>query len=290
MNANYCRAMINDMVVISAVEMKNVANKAVKLHNLSPVAAEALSRSLAVAGLMSKQLKNADDYMSITIKGGGPLGAITVCGNAKGEIKGTVDNPTVENAFTDEGTISVANAVGTNGKITVVKDIGLKQPFVGTTELVSGEIAQDFANYFVVSEQQPCALTIGFTWKKGKCVAGGAVLVQVLPGCDPKLLFDIETTLYAMDQMSYQFTNSTARQVIERFFACYDGLTITEESFVNYKCDCSTKRMKRLIKSLGKQEANDIVAEHGAIQIHCHFCNKVYQFDQAGVDKIFECK
>ena len=290
MNANYCRATINNMVVISAVEMKNVANKAVRLHNLSPVAAEALSRTLAVAGLMGKQLKNTDDYMSITVNGGGPLGSITVCSNAKGEVKGTVDNPTVENAFTDEGTISVANAVGTKGKITVVKDIGLKQPFVGTTELVTGEIAQDFANYFVVSEQQPCALTIGFTWKKGKCVAGGAVLVQVLPGCDPKLLFDIETTLYAMDQMSYQFTNSTARQVIERFFACYNGLTVTEESFVNYKCDCSTPRMKRLIKSLGRTEANEIVAEQGKIQICCHFCNKVYEFDQAGVDKIFDCK
>ena len=288
MNANYCRAMINNMVVISAVEMKNIANKAVKIHNLSPVAAEALSRTLAVGALMSKQLKDASNYMSITVNGGGPLGAITVCANGKGEVKGTIDNPAVENAFTDEGTISVASAVGTNGKITVVKDIGLKQPFVGTTELVSGEIAQDFANYFVVSEQQPCALTIGFTWKKGKCVAGGAVLVQVLPGCDPKLLFDIETTLYAMDQMSYQFTNSTARQVIERFFACYAGLTITDESFVNYKCDCSTKRMHRLIKSLGKTEALDIVAEQGKVEICCHFCNKVYSFDHDAVLKLFE--
>ena len=290
MNANYCRAMINNMVVISAVEMKNIANKAVKIHNLSPVAAEALSRTLAVAGLMGKQLKNADDYMSINVNGGGPLGAITVCSNAKGEIKGTIDNPNVENVFNADGTISIANAVGKNGKITVVKDVGLKQPFVGTTELVSGEIAQDFANYFVVSEQQPCSLTIGFTWKKGKCVAGGAVLVQVLPGCDPKLLFDIETTLYAMDQMSYQFTNSTARQVIERFFACYQGLTVTDESYVNYKCDCSTKRMQRLIKSLGKTEAEEIVAEQGQIQIHCHFCNKVYNFDAQSVAKLFEGK
>lgn len=290
MNANYCRAMINNMIVISAVEMKNIANKAVKIHNLSPVAAEALSRTLAVAGLMGKQLKNPSDYMSITLNGGGPLGAITVASNGKGEIKGTIDNPSVETEFNDEGSLTVANAVGKNGKITVVKDIGLKQPFVGTTELVSGEIAQDFANYFVVSEQQPCALTIGFTWKKGKCVSGGAVLVQVLPGCDPKLLFDIETTLYAMDQMSYQFANSTARQVIERFFACYEGLTVTDESYVNYKCDCSTKRMQRLIKSLGRDEAMDIVAEQGQIQIQCHFCNKVYNFDANSVQSLFETK
>ena len=285
---NYARAMIGGKIVVSAVDAAAIVNKAIAYHKLSPIAAEALGRCLTVAALMGKQLKNDGDYMSATVDGGGSLGKITVCSNDKGEVKGTVDEPFCPSVYRADGSLDVGAAVGKNGKITVVKDVGLKQPYVGACEMVSGEIAQDFAAYFARSEQQPCALTLGLSFKNGKCVSGGGVLVQVLPGCDDALLEDVETTLYAMDEMSYQFSLHGAREVLEKFFGGYDGFFVTDEGVCKYKCDCSAKRIKRIIYNLGKAEAESIVAEQGAIEVQCHFCNKKYSFDGQQVAKLFE--
>lgn len=280
------KAIIENAVIVSAVESKDIVNKAIRLHKLSPVAAAALGRALTMAALMGKELKNDKDYLTVTIDGGGPLGKITVCSDGQGHVKGCVDNPVVETVVREDGHLDVGSAVGRDGQITVVKDIGLKQPYVGTAKLISGEIASDFAYYFATSEQQPCGVTLGVGLNKSRCKSAGGVFVQVMPNCPEELLFQLETVMYAMDEMSYQFDGSTAKEVINRFFGQFNPV-FTEEQEVTYKCNCGKRKINRVVKSLGKSEADSIVAEVGKLEVCCHFCGKKYVYDQQAVDKLF---
>ncbi len=283
------KAIIQNAVIISAVESKSIVNKAIKIHNLSPVAAAALGRALTMAALMGKELKNKQDYLTATINGGGPLGTITVCADGDGHVKGTVVNPVVETTLLPNGHLNVGEAVGKNGSITVIKDLGLKQPYVGTSKIISGEIASDFAYYFATSEQQPCGVTLGVGLQNGRCKSAGGVFVQVMPNCPEELLFRLETVMYAMDEMSYQFDGSTAQEVIKRFFGEFEPV-FTEEQKVTYKCNCTKTKINRVVKSVGKAEADDIIAEMGQVEVCCHFCGKKYTYDQQAVDKLFKVK
>lgn len=281
------KAIIQNSLIVSAIESKDIVNKAIKIHNLSPVAAAALGRALTMAALMGEELKNPQDYLTATIKGGGPLGTITVCADGSNHVKGTVTNPVVETVVKENGHLDVGNAVGKNGQLTVIKDIGLKQPYVGTSKIVSGEIAQDFAYYFATSEQQPCGVTLGVGLKNNACKSAGGVFVQVMPNCDAELLNKVETIMYAMDEMSYQFDGSSARKVVERFFGEFNPV-FTVEKQVSYKCDCSKRKINRLIKGLGKKEAQSILDEVGKVEVCCQFCGKKYVYLQEDVNKLFK--
>lgn len=280
------KAIIANSVIVSGVESKDIVNKAIKIHNLSPVAAAALGRALTMAALMGKEFKNKEDYLTVTIDGGGPLGKITVCADGDGHVKGDIENPVVETVVKEDGHLDVGSAVGRNGQMTVIKDIGMKQPYVGTSQLISGEIASDFAYYFATSEQQPCGVTLGVGLDKNYCKSAGGVFVQVMPNCPEELLFNLETVMYAMDEMSYQFDGSTAKEVIERFFGEFNPV-FTESVEVSYKCNCNKHKINRVVKSLGKAEADEIVREMGQIEVCCHFCGKKYVYDQTAVDKLF---
>ena len=280
------KAIIENSVVVSAVESKDIVNKAIKLHNLSPIAAAALGRALTMAALMGKELKNEQDYLTVTIDGGGPLGKITVCSDGLGHVKGCVDNPVAETILHEDGRMNVGAAVGRDGQITVIRDVGLKQPYVGTSKILSGEIASDFAYYYATSEQQPCGVTLGVGLDKRRCKSAGGVFVKVMPNCPEDLLFRLETIMYAMDEMSYQFDGSTAKEVINRFFGEFQ-LQFTEEVEISYKCNCGKRKIDRVVKGLGKNEANEIVAELGKIEVCCHFCGKKYLYDQEAIDKLF---
>ena len=283
------KAIIGNAIIVSAIESKDIVNKAIKIHNLSPVAAAALGRSLTMVALMGKEFKNKSDYLTATIDGGGPLGKITVCADGDGHVKGEVENPVVETTVKENGHLDVGSAVGKEGKITVIKDIGLKQPYVGTSKIISGEIANDFAYYFATSEQQPCGVTLGVGLHRNKCRSAGGVFVQVMPNCPQELLDNVETTMYAMDEMRYQFDGSTAKEVITRFFGEYNPV-FTDEQVVSYKCNCNKRKIDKVVKSLGKAEADDIVASVGKIEVCCHFCGKKYEYTQEDVDKLFAVK
>lgn len=288
MASTLVKAIIDNAVIVSAIESKSIVNKAVSVHNLSPVAAVAMGRALTMVALMGKELKNRQDYLTATIDGGGPLGKITVCADALGHVKGDVFNPNAESVFKADGTLDVGAAVGKNGAITVIKDIGLKQPYVGTSKLISGEIAGDFAYYYAVSEQQPCGVTLGVGLTNAqKCKSAGGVFVQVMPNCPEELLFRIETVMYAMDEMSYQFDGSTAEEVIKRFFGEFNPV-FTETQQVSYKCNCGKRKINRIVKSLGYTEAQTIVDEQGQIEVCCHFCGKKYVYNRQDIDKLFK--
>lgn len=281
------KAIVANSVIISAVESKDIVNKAIKIHNLSPVAAAAMGRTLTMAALMGKEFKNKEDYLTVIVDGNGPLGRITVCADGDGHVKGEIINPVAETVVKSDGHLDVGGAVGRDGTLTVIKDIGLKQPYVGTSKLVSGEIAQDFAYYFAESEQQPCGVTLGVGLNNKRCTSAGGVWVRIMPGCPSDVLDRVETIMYAMDEMSYQFDGSTAQQVISRFFGELDPV-FTESAEVCYKCNCNKRKIDRVVRSLGKQEAADILEEMGQIEVCCHFCGKKYVYDRDSVDKLFK--
>lgn len=282
------KAILNNAIVISAIESKAIVNRAIKVHNLSPIAAVAMGRALTMAALMGKELKNEQDYLTVIINGGGELGKITVCADALGHVKGDIANPAAQSVFKADGTLDVGAAVGKGGSLTVIRDVGLKQPYVGSSQIISGEIASDFAYYYATSEQQPCGVTLGVgLTSKQSCKSAGGVFVQIMPNCPDDLIFRVETIMYAMDEMSYQFDGSTAEEVIRRFFGEFD-LVFTEEMDVIYKCNCGKRKINRVVKSLGKAEAQDILNEQGKIEVCCHFCGKKYVYLQQDVDKLFE--
>ena len=288
MKCEIVKALLENQIAIYAVKTDSLVNSAIKKHNLSPVAAAALGRMLTATALMGASLKNSSDYLTATIKGDGQLGSLVCCADGRGLVKGYVDNPTVDNDVKEDGHLNVGKAVGKNGMLTVIKNIGLKTPYVGTSRLVSGEIAEDFAQYFVVSEQQPCSVALGVKLQKGKCLSAGGVIVQVLPNCDPQLLFDVETVCYAMDEISYQFESQNAKQVIERFFSQLGNLEFEPSKYCSYRCDCSTKRIERVVLSLGIEEALNVVEEMGCLEIGCHFCGKKYRYDKEQIIQLFQ--
>ena len=246
-----------------------------------------MGRTLTMAALMGKEFKNKEDYLTVIVDGNGPLGRITVCADGDGHVKGEIINPVAETVVKSDGHLDVGGAVGRDGTLTVIKDIGLKQPYVGTSKLVSGEIAQDFAYYFAESEQQPCGVTLGVGLNNKRCTSAGGVWVRIMPGCPSDVLDRVETIMYAMDEMSYQFDGSTAQQVISRFFGELDPV-FTESAEVCYKCNCNKRKIDRVVRSLGKQEATDILDEMGQIEVCCHFCGKKYVYDRDSVDKLFK--
>lgn len=280
------KALIDDYVAVSAAETKDIVNKAIKIHDLSPVAAAAMGRTLTMAALMGRELKSEKDYLTVMIDGGGPLGKITVCADGKGHVKGDITNPVVETVLKADGHLDVGSAVGKNGTITVIKDLGLSKPYVGTASLYSGEIAEDFTCYFAESEQQPCGVALGVGLNKTKCTSAGGIWVRILPGCPTELIDKIEPAVYAMDEMSYQFDGSTPEQVIKRFFGQF-GVQITESYEVSYKCNCNRRKIDGIVKSLGKSEAYSIIEEMGQIEVCCHFCGKKYVYDKDAVDKVY---
>lgn len=280
------KAIIENAVTVTAVETRDIVNKAIKIHNLSPVASAALGRSLTMAAMMGNEFKNKQDYLTVIIDGKGPLGKITVCADGDGHVKGEVTNPVVDTVVKDNGHLDVGEAVGRNGQMTVIKDIGLKQPYVGTANLVSGEIAADFAYYFATSEQQPCGVTLGVGLDKRFCKSAGGVFVQVMPNCPPELLDRLETIMYAMDEMSYQFDGSTAQDVICRFFGEFNPVYV-ENKEVIYKCNCSKRKIDKIVKNLGKTECDEIIADVGKIEVCCHFCGKKYVYGKDEIDKLF---
>ncbi len=258
--------------------------KAMRIHGMSHVATAALGRTMTCAAIMGVQMKNREDRMSVTIKGDGPLGMITVAARSDGSVKGCVQNPFEELMLRPDGKLNVGGAVGM-GRMTVVKDLGMKDPYVGTVALQSGEIAEDFAYYFAVSEQQPCAVALGVLLDHGKVRASGGVILQPMPGCSEEVLRFLEHTAPLIADVSSLFNGNTAEEVGKLLFApiAYERL---ETYYPRYRCDCERARIQRLLVGLGKKELADMLEKQHGAQVTCQFCNKVYDFDASELEQL----
>ncbi|MBQ9104107.1 MAG: Hsp33 family molecular chaperone HslO [Clostridia bacterium] len=281
------KALIFDnQLTLSVLDTTDMVNDAIKIHGLTPLTAAALGRTLTVSTFMSSNLKNKSDKLSVTVAGGGVGGKITVCGNGDLQMRGSIDNPTVTLPLRADGKLDVGGCVGKNGRLTVTRSMGLKEPYSGSAKLVSGEIAEDFTSYYALSEQQPTAIALGV--KIGKdltCVGAGGVIIQALPFATEETLKKAEDIMANLKNVSTLIEEMGAEKVIEKYFG--SGVKY-EEYHPEYKCLCSKEYIEKLLISLGKPELDDIIKCEGEVKVKCQFCQTEYKFGQKEVDELFK--
>lgn len=283
MNKFLKKLVFGDEISVSVLDTTEMVNDAIKIHNLTPLTAAALGRTLTAATFMAGDLKNESDKLSVVVAGDGVGGKITVCGDGKLKMRGAIDYPAASLPLKANGKLDVGGCVGTNGRITVIKSMGLKESYSGTSELISGEIAEDFTAYFAYSEQRPTAMALGV--KIGKdltCVGAGGVIIQSLPNASEESLIKSEEIIKGLKDVSSQIESLGAEGLMEKLFGA--GY---EEYQPEYKCNCSRSRAEGIVVSLGKTEAFDIIEKEGAIKINCEFCNSEYSFTKEDAEKLF---
>ena len=284
MDKFYKGMFMDNQLSVSVLQTTEMVNEAIKIHNLTPVCAAALGRTLTVCTFMSQGLKNKTDKLSVTINGDGLGGKITVCGNGELQMRGYMDNPQADLPLKPNGKLDVGGVVGKNGRITVIKSMGLKDPYSGSCELVSGEIAEDFTAYYVFSEQQPTAIALGVKiGKDGTCIGAGGVIIQAFPGASDDALIKGEEIVNSLSNLSTIIEEHGAEYVLNEYFK---GMEYTEYN-PKYQCLCSREYLEKILISLGKDELNDIIEKDGKISVVCEFCRTQYEFDKKDVERFF---
>jgi molecular chaperone Hsp33 len=247
-------------------------------HGTFPTASAALGRAATAAAMMGIMLKGKEK-LTVQIKGDGPLGQIVVDANAAGEIRGYVDHPQVHLASNNQGKLDVAGAVGRNGFIHVIKDLGLKEPYRGSVPIISGELAEDFTLYFADSEQSPSAVGLGvLVDTDGSIVHAGGFIVQVMPGLPEDQLDRLERAISAMPSVTALLDQGETTESMLHFLVGED-LVIHDSIAPVFKCKCSRERFEKALITLGKKEIQSLIEEDGEAELHCHFCNEKYLFE-----------
>ena len=267
----------NDFVRAFAVTSAAVTETARKAHDLSPVASAALGRTLAAALMMGADMKNENDVLTIQFLGDGPIGGITATANSRGEVKGFVNNPSVILPPNEFGKLDVGGAVGHAGRMSVIKDLGMKKQYIGQSELVSGEIAMDFANYFTVSEQQPSLVALGVLVSGNAVLKAGGLLIQPLPGCPDEIIDQLELRSPMFADISREMTFAPIEQLCNDWFRGMEP-RILERTPLRYRCTCSRERMEKALISLGQKDLQSLIDEDEGAELVCHFCRSKYSF------------
>ncbi len=271
---------------LCVMDTTDLVNDAIDIHRLSPLSAAALGRVLTIASFMSSCMKNETDKLSVSVVGDGVGGTITVSGNSALDMRGSIDNPRAELPLRADGKLDVGGCVGRNGRLTVVKSLGLKEPYSGSCRLVSGEIAEDFAAYYLYSEQQPSAIALGVKIGKDyRCIGAGGVVIQALPGASENSISKAEEAMKHFANISSLIKEKSIEDIISGYF----GKTAPiEEYSPHYKCLCSRGYIGGILKTMGRAELDDIVKEQGKITVNCEFCEKNYEFTEKDVDELFK--
>lgn len=250
-----------------------------QIHKPSATVTAALGRLMTACSMMGNMLKGNDDSITVRINGGGPAGDLIAVSDSKGNARAYVQNPIVEIPLNNAGKLDVKGAVGTDGQLYVIKDIGMKEPYIGQTPIVSGEIAEDITNYFAVSEQTPsvCALGVLVNPDLTVCKAGGFI-IQLLPFCEDEVIDKIEANINSIDSVTTMLTSGmTADDIAKKALDGFD-LDKLDESNVSYKCNCSKERVEAALISTGLASLEEMAGSNEDTQVECHFCNKKYIF------------
>ena len=269
----------NGGIVFYGVDSTEIVREMERLHKTSAVTTAALGRLLTAASMMGIMLKSTQDSVTLQIKGGGPLGTVLAVSDAQGNVRGYVANPQVDLPLRDDGKLDVGGAVGGEGTITVIKDLHMKEPYVGTIDLLGGEIAEDVAGYFVESEQIPTACALGVLVDRDQSVkAAGGYLIQLMPGAGEDVITKVEGGIMAAGPVSALLDkNDDPEQLLRDVMSDFD-LKVLETCPVSYKCYCSRERVERALISLGRNELEQMLSEQGGCQLTCQFCDAVYDF------------
>ena len=280
MSDRIIRAITSDgLVQAAAICSRDLTERARQIHKTLPVATAALGRALSGASLMGSALKGRGASLTLQIKGGGPLGTVLAVSDPEGNVRGYVTNPQVDLPLRADGKLDVGRAVGSEGTITVIKDLHMKEPYVGTVDLLGGEIAEDIAGYFVESEQIPTACALGVLVDRDQSVkSAGGYLIQLMPGAGEDTIAKVEGGVMAAGSVSAMLERDPDPAHMLRTVLSDFEVKILESDPVEYRCTCSRERVERALISLGRGELTDILHEQGGCEMTCQFCDKVYRF------------
>ncbi|MFS0784164.1 Hsp33 family molecular chaperone HslO [Bacillus sp. 1P06AnD] len=276
----------NGQVRAYAVSTTETVGEAQRRHYTWPTASAALGRSMTAGVMMGAMLKG-DDKLTIKIEGGGPIGTILVDSNAKGEVRGYVTNPQTHFDLNEHGKLDVRRAVGTDGMLTVVKDIGLRDYFTGQTPIISGELGDDFTYYLVTSEQVPSSVGVGVLVNPDNTIqAAGGFILQLLPGAEEETISAIEDRLKTIRPISTLIKEGLTPEGILEELLGEGNVQILETMPVGFVCQCSKDRIENALISLGKDEIRHIIEEDGHAEANCHFCNEKYHFTKEELEQL----
>ncbi len=269
-----------------ATRTTETVSEAQRRHQTWPTASAALGRSMTFGVMMGAMLKG-DAKLTIKVEGGGPIGAILVDSNSKGEVRGYVTNPQTHFELNAKGKLDVARAVGTEGTLTIVKDLGLKDHFSGQVPVVSGELGEDFTYYLVTSEQVPSSVGVGVLVNPDNTIlASGGFIIQLLPGTSDETITLIEERLSRIDPISKLIQRGlTPEQILEEVLG-ENNVRILEKQPVAFKCQCSKERIENAVISLGAHEIQAMIDEEGQAEAQCHFCNEVYLLTREDLEQL----
>lgn len=276
------------MVMASAITGTDIVARARAIHNTSPTATAALGRSLMACSMMGNQLKGEENSLTLQIRGDGPLGGITCVSDSQGNVRGYAVNPQADVARKQEGKLDVGGAVGA-GSLTVIKDLGMRDPYVGSIALVSGEIAEDVTAYFAESEQIPtaCALGVLVQGGSGEVITAGGYLIQLLPGADEEAICKVERGLQKVGYVTGHLKEGKSALDLIRDVLGEFEIEVLETCPVEYRCYCSRDRVVKVLISMGSQEMRSLIEEQGKAELTCQFCDQVYRFSREELEEIY---
>lgn len=275
-------------VKMSAVSARDTVSRACEIHGCTPTTAAALGRTLCGASMLGNLLKEENGSLTIRINGGGPIGSVIAVSDSMGNVRGYVTDPTVDLPLRSDGKLNVGGAVGTDGMITVSRDIGLKEPYIGSTQLVSGEIAEDLTRYMLESEQIPAACGLGVLVDTDLSIkAAGGFIVQLMPGAPEKYIDILEDNIFMMDNLTTILAEDGLEAVFEQVLKGLPYHLVGEDP-VEYRCYCSRDRVSGAIISVGTAELESMIEEGKSIEVSCQFCDTVYSFTPEELSGLLE--
>lgn len=275
-------------IMASAIDSSDIVNTAQIIHKTTPVATAALGRLLTASSLMGTMLKQKNASITLNIKAGGPLGAVVAVSDSKGNCRGYVDNTNCETTYYDNGKLNVAEAVGKNGVLNVLRDYGSGSPYIGQVEIISGEIAEDITNYYATSEQIPtvCALGVLLDKENGDVLLAGGLLIQLLPGADEKIAAKLEENASKLEPVTTMLAKGIS--IEDMCKKALDGfeMEILDEYPIDYVCTCSKDRVLRSLSTLTNDDLKTLPDEDGNTEVNCNFCNKNYNITTEDIEMI----
>ena len=280
---------MDSFVKVVAIRSTEIVSRAAEIHKTTPNATAAFGRALTAAAMMGNMQKVENGSMTLQIRGGGPIGTITCVSDAEGNVRGCVTEPRVPLVEKYPGKLDVGATVGTDGTLTVIRDLQMKEPYIGSTPLISGEIGDDVTAYFAQSEQTPTACALGVLVDRDQSVkVAGGYLVQLLPGAPDEIIDALEEGIKRAGAVTKMLeANMTPEDILGQVCGAL-GVVFMETTEVSYKCYCSRERVESALISLGRKELEEIRSEGKSFPVECQFCDTVYEFTTADIDEILE--
>jgi molecular chaperone Hsp33 len=265
-------------LTVIAAETTDIVKRMKRIHQTSPVTSVALGRLITAASMMGAVLKGQDDSITLRLNGGGPAGSLIAVSDSQGNVRGYVSNPVVEDMVNDKGRLDVAGAVGKEGTLTVMKDLGMKEPYIGQIPILSGEIAEDITSYFAISEQLPSVCALGVALKPSSAIkVAGGFIIQLLPTAMDDTIDKVEECIKGLEPITQMLSDGMTPEEICRHVLSKFELEVLDTSIPEYKCNCSKERVSKALLTLGKEELADM-ANDPVTEVSCHFCEKKYKF------------